>query len=229
MKIFGDYDAGHDSELICKAQQGSLEAFNQLVLKYQDLLCDHAYAILGSYPSAEDATQESIIKAFNKIDKFQGSSFRNWLLKIVTNTCYDELRRLKRHPVAPLYPEDVNSEDIEAPVWLVDPNLSVISMVEQNELTKTLYHYLNELPDVFRSVITLIDVYEFNYSEAADILKVPLGTIKSRLARARLQMCRKFQSNTTQSPNFAFYETLPTWQSITYHKQPSMVNLVDAD
>jgi RNA polymerase sigma-70 factor (ECF subfamily) len=116
MKYMRDGEVGIDSELVCKAQQGSLDAFNDLVLKYQDLLYSHAYAILGIRQSAEDATQESTIKAFRNLDRFRGDSFRNWLLRIVTNTCYDEMRRIKRHPVTSLYPEDENNEDFESPV-----------------------------------------------------------------------------------------------------------------
>jgi RNA polymerase sigma-70 factor (ECF subfamily) len=206
MKYMRDGEVGIDSELVCKAQQGSLDAFNDLVLKYQDLLYSHAYAILGIRQSAEDATQESTIKAFRNLDRFRGDSFRNWLLRIVTNTCYDEMRRIKRHPVTSLYPEDENNEDFESPVWLVDPAISVMSMVEQKELSNILHCYLNELPDIFRSVITLIDLYDFDYSEAADILKIPLGTIKSRLARARLQMNKKLQISIGPSQNYAMFE-----------------------
>jgi RNA polymerase sigma factor (sigma-70 family) len=89
---------------------------------------------------------------------------------------------------------------------LVDPAISVMSMVEQKELSNILHCYLNELPDIFRSVITLIDLYDFDYSEAADILKIPLGTIKSRLARARLQMNKKLQISIDPSQNYAMFE-----------------------
>jgi RNA polymerase sigma-70 factor (ECF subfamily) len=209
MKSMDNYGAEHDLELIRKTQQGSLDAFNHLVLNYQDLLYNHAFFILGVRQSAEDATQESIVKAFQKIDQFRGGSFRSWLFKILTNTCYDELRRLKRHPADPLYPEDENGDEFEAPLWLVDPSISVMSMVEQKELIKTLYQYLYELSGIYRNVITLVDLYEFNYNEAADILSVPLGTIKSRLARARVQMKVKFQKSLDPAPNFAIFEVQP--------------------
>jgi RNA polymerase sigma-70 factor, ECF subfamily len=190
-----------DSEYIRKAQNGNLEAFNHLVLKYQDLLYNHAYACLGLRQSAEDTTQESVIKAFQKIRKYQGGSFRSWLLKIVTNSCCDELRRLKLHPVTALYPQDDNYEEFDSPAWLIDPNISVMSIVERNELSKTLVHFINELPSIYRSVITLVDLYEMDYGEAADILKIPLGTLKSRLARARFQMKKKLKTRIEPSPN----------------------------
>jgi RNA polymerase sigma-70 factor, ECF subfamily len=206
-----DDDAAHISELIRKAQQGNLDSFNHLVLKYQDLLYRHAFAILGIRQSAEDATQEGIIKAFQKIGQFQGGSFRSWMFKIVTNTCYDELRRLKRQPATPLYFEDDDGNEVESPAWLVDPHISVVSLLEQKELTKTLVHGLNELPDIYRAVLTLVDLYELDYSEAADILSIPVGTIKSRLARARLQIKEKLQIKLDPAPDFAIFETQPAY------------------
>ena len=187
-----DRSAAVDEEkLIADATQGDLQAFNELVLLYQDMAFHHAYALLGDPASAEDATQESLIKAFQALDRFRGGSFRSWLFKIVTNTSYDMLRRSSRHFSQPLYPEDENGEQIESPLWLSDPAASVQSAVEQKESAREIYSKLDELPPVYRSVLTLIDLYEMDYDEAARALNVPLGTIKSRLARARMQMQKK--------------------------------------
>src|SRR5689334_9188956 len=182
-----------DANLIEKAATGDLEAFNQLVLRYQNLAYSHAYGMLGSPAQAEDATQESFIKAFQAINTFRGASFRAWLLKIVTNSAYDVLRRSHRHPTQPLLPEDEKGEDIESAVWLVDPSADVQELVEQQELSQQVYQALGELPEAFRSVLTLIDVNEMDYTEAAQALNIPLGTVKSRLARARLQMQQKLK------------------------------------
>jgi RNA polymerase sigma-70 factor (ECF subfamily) len=100
-----------------------------------------------------------------------------------------------------LFPENENGEKIESPMWLADPAASVQDSVEQKELLKEIYKVLDQLPDVYRSVITLIDLYELDYMEAARILKVPLGTIKSRLALARLQMQEKLSSNSVLCGN----------------------------
>ena len=116
---------------------------------------------------------------------------RGWLLKIVTNSAYDILRRSSHHPTQSLFPADKHGEEVESPAWLADPTPSVQETVEQNELAKDIYKSLDELPEVYRSAITLIDLYELDYREAARILNVPLGTVKSRLARARLQMTQK--------------------------------------
>jgi RNA polymerase sigma-70 factor (ECF subfamily) len=181
--------------LIEKALQGDLDAFNQLVLEYQSLAYNHAYALLGDQALAEDATQDSFIRVFQNLASFRGGSFRSWLLRIVTNMSYDFMRRTKRHPTRPLFPDDENGEETESPTWLADPSPSIEATVEEKEFSEGIYQILHELPDVYRSVITLVDLYELDYNEAAYILKVPIGTIKSRLARARLQMKEKLQGS----------------------------------
>ncbi len=188
-----------EEQLTKRAMEGDLDAFNQLVLRYQDIAYNHAYALLGDPNQAEDAVQESFIKAFQAMNGFRGVSFRGWLLKIVTNSAYDWLRRSQRHPLQPLFPEDENGEEIESPAWIVDPAASVQEQVEEKEFSKRIYEALDELPDVYRSVLTLIDIHELDYAEAAEALKVPIGTVKSRLARARLQMQKKLRGNLTTS------------------------------
>jgi RNA polymerase sigma-70 factor (ECF subfamily) len=185
----------HEPSLILKASNGELDAFNQLVLQYQDLAYHHAYALLGDPALAEDATQESFIKAFQALNTLRGVSFRGWLLKIVTNSAYDLMRRAQRHPTQALYPEDENGEEVESAAWLVDPTSDVQDIVEEHERSSQIYQALDELPEAFRSVLTLIDVNDMDYTEAAEVLGVPLGTVKSRLARARLQMRGKLSSS----------------------------------
>lgn len=188
------YDEGI---LVEKAVKGDLDAFNQMVLHYQNLAYSHAYSLLGDRQSAEDATQEAFIKAFQAMSGFRGGSFRSWLLKIVTNAAYDLLRRSYRHPTQSFYSKDENDEKFESSRWLADPASSVQETVEQHELSRNIYKTLDELPEVFRSVLTLIDVNELEYTEAAEVLGVPIGTVKSRLARARMQMKDKFRGNMT--------------------------------
>ena len=173
------------------AAKGDLDAFNQLVLLYQDLAYHHAYLILGDSALAEDVAQDSLIRAFQHIGRFRGGSFRAWILKIVTNSAYDVLRRAKRHPVQPLFPEDQDGEQVESPLWLRDTFASMESTVEQNEFSKDVYRLLNELPDVYRRVLILIDMYELDYAEATSALNVSIGTVKSRIARARLKLSKK--------------------------------------
>ena len=200
-----------EERLIKMASRGNLEAFNQLVLCYQDAAFQYSYALLGEADSAEDNAQESFIKAFQKIRSFRGGSFRAWLLKIVANTAYDSMRQSRRHPLQPLYPRDEYDEEIETPSWLVDPAASVEQTVEQNETAERLYALLDELPEAYRSVLTLVDIYEMDYSEVASILDVPMGTVKSRLARARLQLRGKIQRSLDEFP--AFKQTIPSMSS----------------
>ena len=87
-----------ESILAKQAQAGNLEAFNQLVLKYQGVAFNVAYRILTDSAAAEDATQKAIISAFQNLKSYRGGSFKAWLLRIVTNSCYDEFRRQKRQP-----------------------------------------------------------------------------------------------------------------------------------
>lgn len=186
-------DKHTEDELAVMASKGDLNAFNQLVVIYQNIAYSHAYALIGEPDIADDITQESFIKAFRNIGRFRGGSFRSWLLRIVTNTSYDLFRRFKAHPEQPLFPKDVNNEEMES-TWLADPAVSVEGTVEYNEDVKRLYQILDELPTSYRSVIVLIDLYELDYKEAARILKILLGTIKSRLARARLGVREKLQN-----------------------------------
>jgi len=170
------------------ARQGDLDSFNRLVLAYQDMVYSQAYRMIGETEVAEDATQEAFISAFRNLGSYRGGSFKAWLLRIVTNACYDELRRRKRHPTSPLDPVDEDDEEIESPRWRADPSESPEAAAERSELDKALRHCLADMPEEFRSVLVLVDIQGMDYNEAAEVVGTPLGTVKSRLARARLRM-----------------------------------------
>ena len=106
--------------LILDARKGDLEAFNGLVFHYQDMVYNVAYHIMGEHGAAGDATQEAFISAYQKLEQYRGGSFKAWLLRIVSNCCYDELRRRKRQPVTPLKPEMEDGELMEDPAWIED-------------------------------------------------------------------------------------------------------------
>ena len=106
--------------LIQSAQRGDVDAFNTLVLTYQDNLFNTALRILGDEELAADATQEAFLSAFRSITSFRGGSFKAWLLRTVTNACYDELRRRKRRPTTPLETESYDGHELETPRWLAD-------------------------------------------------------------------------------------------------------------
>jgi RNA polymerase sigma-70 factor (ECF subfamily) len=178
----------NEAALIQEAQSGNLDAFNRLVLAYQDLVYGQAYRMMGEAHSAEDAVQEAFISAYRSLRSFRGGSFKSWLLRIVTNACYDELRWRKRRPTTPLEPVDEDDETIESPHWLADPGESPEEAAERAELSSALQRCLDELPDDFRIVVILVDIDGFDYSDASNVIQKPLGTVKSRLARARVRL-----------------------------------------
>lgn len=182
-----------EERLIELAQSGDLTAFNRLVLDYQSLVYNVALRIMGDPASADDAAQEAFISAYQGLGKFRGGSFRAWLMRIVTNACYDELRRRKRRPQTPLEelnplgePEEVDSAGV-LPSEVEGPE----EAADRAALARALHDCLDRLPFEFRVVSVLVDVQGLEYKEVAETIKKPLGTVKSRLARARarLQEC----------------------------------------
>ena len=109
-----------ENALIQSAQRGDIDAFNRLVLAYQHQVYSLAYRIMGEEAAAADAAQEAFISAYKHLKSFRGGSFKSWLMRIVTNACYDELRRRKRRPTVPLEPVDDNDEELESPGWLAN-------------------------------------------------------------------------------------------------------------
>lgn len=177
-----------EDALIHSAMQGDLEAFNRLVLAYQDRIYNQAYRLLGDPLAADDAVQEAFISAFQALPGFRGGSFRGWLSRIVTNECLDELRRRKSHPRTSFALYDVWGEEIESPPWCADPGETPEECLLRHELTELLEARLERLSPEQRITIVLVDVLRMNYAEAAEAMRCPLGTVKSRLARARSQM-----------------------------------------
>ncbi|MDH5508506.1 MAG: sigma-70 family RNA polymerase sigma factor [Anaerolineae bacterium] len=175
--------------LIQDAQNGDISAFNRLVLEYQTVAYNVAYRLMGDPFMAEDITQDAFISAYRNLRSFRGGSFKAWLLRIVTNAGYDELRRQKRRPTTALEPTNPESqEEIETPNWLVDPNESPEDTTLRAELANAIQDCLNNLDAEFRLVVILVDIQGMDYREAADSMQKPLGTVKSRLARARGRM-----------------------------------------
>jgi RNA polymerase sigma-70 factor (ECF subfamily) len=177
-----------EAALIQEARQGDLDAYNRLVLAYQDIVYHQAYRMMGEPDAAEDAAQDAFISAYRHLDAYRGGSFKAWLLRIVTNACYDELRRRKRRPTTPLEPLDDDNEEIESPYWIADPGESPEQAAERADLARAIQRCLDELPDDFRAVVVLVDIQGMDYTEASDVVRKPLGTIKSRLARARFKL-----------------------------------------
>ncbi len=120
-----------DLKLVNDAIQGDLDAFNRLVLAYQDMGFNLAYRMLGDPVLAEDATQDAFLSAYKHLNTFRGGSFKAWVMRMVTNTCYDELRRQQRRPTTALEPVNEDDDEIESPAWLADGSLSLKRLSKQ--------------------------------------------------------------------------------------------------
>jgi RNA polymerase sigma-70 factor (ECF subfamily) len=186
----------NETEMIQAAQHGDLNAFNSLILQYQDFLFRVALRLMQDEDQACDAIQEACILAFRKIDSFRGGSFHNWLARIVVNVCYDELRLRKRRPVQSLDSTGPADDDSLSPYWLADYSTNPEMNFEANEFGQAIKNCLELLSPRHRMVLVLIDMEEMSYEEAAGVLAIPVGTVKSRLARARIQMRNILQAST---------------------------------
>ena len=171
-----------EERLIARAQEGDVEAYNRLVLEYQDIVYNVAYRIMKGPAAADDATQEAFISAYKALKSFRGGSFKSWLLRIVTNACYDELRRHKRRPQSSL---DEITEEFESPSFMADDSPGPEDYQYQSELMEAVQRCMEELPDEQRMAAVLCDVEGREYQEIADIMATSLGTVKSRISRAR--------------------------------------------
>jgi RNA polymerase sigma factor (sigma-70 family) len=178
-----DFD---EQALIASAQRGDLPAFNQIILNYQGLAYNVAYRIVGDADSASDATQDGFIKAFQRLNQYRGGSFKAWLLRIITNTCYDSLRAQKRRPTSSLESEE--DEDPDHDVRWLDPAERPEAYVVRQELAGAIQDAIQKLPPDQRIALILSDIEGLDYQEIADATNTALGTVKSRLSRARARL-----------------------------------------
>ncbi len=166
-----------DASLLAAARAGDHTAFAALVRRYQGLVFAVAYRLLGDRDAAEDVTQEAFVRAYFSLDRLRGDNFRAWVLRIASNAALDQLRAAGRRRQVPLE---------LAPERPVEP--TVCSAVEHLGLVEALEAALAQLPPEQRAVVVLADVEGLPYDEVATILSLPIGTVKSRLARARMRL-----------------------------------------
>lgn len=174
-----------EEQLIARAAAGDLEAFNQLVLAYQNLAYSVAYRTLQEQDAAADAVQESFIKAFRSLGAFHGGSFKSWIIRIVVNTCYDSLRSQRRRPTDSI---DDFAEDGEYAPQLEDPAERPEAYAQRMELSALIEQGIRGLPPDQRLALTLCDVHGYAYEEISDLTGMPMGTVKSRINRARARL-----------------------------------------
>ena len=169
-----------DADLVAASKQGNLSAFNQIVERYQSQVYNLAVRVIRDRTAAEDITQETFISAHKALRGFRGGSLRAWLLRIASNLSYDFLRAAHRRPATSL-DEAMDSPGFSFPS--ADP--SPEQMAIRNELNTEIQRAINSLPLDQKVVLVLIDVQGMSYEETSGIVGVSLGTIKSRLSRAR--------------------------------------------
>jgi RNA polymerase sigma-70 factor (ECF subfamily) len=167
------------------ARRGDVRAFNRLVEEYERLAYNIALRTLGRPDEADDATQDAFLAAYRAIGSFRGEAFKPWLLRIVVNCCYDLLRKRRRQPAESL--ERLEQDD-ETPILPPDPRPGPEGEALSGETGAAIQAALDRLPDEQRAVVVLCDVQGLSYEEAAEPLELAVGTVKSRLSRARARL-----------------------------------------
>ncbi len=174
-----------ENALVEAAQRGDLSAFNVLLSAYQQPAYQVAHRILGDADSAADAVQDSLIKVYDRIHQFRGGSFKAWLCRVVINTCYDRLRGERRRRTSQLDDDEILPEH---DLRLMDANPTPHDQAESSELMAAMMADIRKLPPEQQRVLLMCDVEGLAYHEAAFRTGSNLGTVKSRLSRARAKM-----------------------------------------
>jgi len=177
--------SSEEYQAVERAQNGDLGAFNQLVLTYQRLAFSVAYRMLQDEDAASDAVQDSFIKAYRALHTFRGGVFKSWLLRIVVNTCYDVLRARRRYVTDSL--DEEPGENEYAP-QLIDGSESPHDHAERMEMSELIELGIRSLPADQRLALVLCDVHGYAYEEIAEITDANMGTVKSRISRARSRL-----------------------------------------
>jgi RNA polymerase sigma-70 factor (ECF subfamily) len=185
-----------DADLVREAIAGNPLSFQLLVERYQGRLFALARHYTSSPVEVEDIVQDTFLKAYSRLDTFQyQSAFYTWLYRIATNTVLDFLKRRGRCPVQAVEdPELVGSPETDQRIVRPDARL------EQEEIATITHTILEGMPEIFRTVLVMREFEEMAYQEIADVLDISIGTVESRLFRARARFKEKL---VTQYPEFA--------------------------
>jgi RNA polymerase sigma-70 factor (ECF subfamily) len=176
-----------DRDLVGRARRGDREAFTQLVMQYQVPLYNMALRMVGGRDDAADITQEAFLRAWDKIRTLRDAPFKSWLFQIAANLCYDHLRRGRRYGVMP--PDEAAARAVPLGIGTPDPQ----ERAEASERNRLVRESIQALDHEMRLAIILRDINGLAYEEIAAVLRVPLGTVKSRIARARAQVQEQLQ------------------------------------
>lgn len=165
-----------------------MDSFDILISMYIDKAYSVAFGVMGNSHDANDITQEAFIKVYKNIDKFNfQSAFNTWLYRIVKNACIDELRKRKKSTVISI-DAGIDSDDGEYILQIPDESPGIQEILEEKEAGIYLAEALAELKENHRAVLVLADIKNYDYSEIADMLDIPVGTVKSRISRARIKL-----------------------------------------
>ncbi|MCK4966271.1 sigma-70 family RNA polymerase sigma factor [bacterium] len=174
-----------DEELIERFQNGDVYAFEQIVQRYKDQLLNFAYRFLGDREDSEDIVQETFLRIFRKKHAYKNiAKFSTWIYTITGNLAKTELRRRKKRKLFSLSGLKYDNKEYEIPDTRRNPEEQADSAVKDEIIQSA----INSLSPKFKEVIILRDVQELSYEEISSIVKVPLGTVKSRVNRARLKL-----------------------------------------
>ncbi len=192
-----------DERLVKNAQRGELASFNTLVTRHERAVFNVCLRLLRDAASAEDAAQDTFVKAWTSLDQFRGGMFRPWLLRIASNRCYDILRARGRRPADSL---DAQPYEIE-PEWTSQSQQAEHpeNFATRRELSFHLERALATLPEDQRLAVILADVQGYGYEEVAAITGVALGTVKSRISRARARLRQMLRDDPTTGELFERY------------------------
>ena len=176
-----------DNTLVRQAQRGDQDAFQALVIRHQRYVYNLAYRLLRDRNEAEDLAQEALLRAWRGLGSFRGEAkFTTWLYRIVTNLCYNRLPGLRREVMA------AGVDDLGTLASPVDREPA--AEAETSEQRAWLHCQIAALPRKYQLVITLFYLQEFSYQEIAQVLGVPLGTVKTHLFRARERLKQQMQA-----------------------------------
>jgi len=178
-----------EAALIRRCQQGDSAAFDLLIAAHANRVYNLSYRLLGSAADAEDASQEAFVRAFSSLRRFRGqAAFSTWLHRIALNVCRDELKRRRRRPLPFASLQGENDDSPSEPEDFLlggDAAADPQALLEKNLRKEQVQAALNALPEYYRLAVVLCDMEGRTYEEAAEILNTNVGTVKSRLHRAR--------------------------------------------
>ncbi len=179
----------NDYEIVARAKDGDKKAYDELTLMYKDAVFSIIYRMVHNQQEAEDLTQEAFIKAYNSISHFNEEyAFSTWLFKIATNNCIDFFRKRKLKTYS--MDKSIKYKDEEIQQEYADSEPTADKKLLAKEKSRTIKEAINQLPEKYRTAIVLRHHDEKTYEEIADVLNLPLGTVKARIFRAR-EMLKK--------------------------------------